>query len=289
MKLLYYPGCTVKATATEYEKSALGVLKEFGIDVIELDRWICCGVYHGLTRDTAYQTVAPIRNLIWAQSQAEKLSINNNYLLTLCSMCYNTLKSAHLRYLKDENIVKRIKAYLNDEPEYKGNINVIHFMQVLKELVGYDKVKEKLVNNLKGLKVAPFYGCMLLRPREIAIDDPENPQMMQDLLRILGAEPITYPYVNQCCYGYLVTRRPDLVWKRNADITNSALERGARIFVTTCPLCAYNLLEGQKNAFGDVKLPVFYESELVAYALGKYEYLKDDRLSMLKNILDGVK
>jgi len=264
------------------------VLNEFDIDVIELDRWICCGLYHGLTVDTAYQAVAPIRNLIWAQTNAEKLSIDNNYLLTLCSMCYNILKSAHLRYLRDENIVKRVKAYLNDEPEYKGNIKVIHFIQVLDEIVSYSKIKEKLVNNLDGLKIAAFYGCTLLRPREVAIDNSENPQVMQNLPRILGAEPITYPYVNQCCLGYLVTKRPDLVWKRPADITNSAVDKGAKIFVTTCPLCAYNLLEGQKNVFGDVKRSVFYESELIAYALGKYEYLKNDRLNLSENILKGV-
>lgn len=288
MKILYYPGCTVKATAIEYEKSALGVLKEFGIEVIELERWICCGVYHGLTVDTAYQTVAPIRNLIWAQINAEKLAIDNNYLLTLCSMCYNTLKLAHLRYLSDENMVERIKAYLNDEPEYKGNIKVIHFIQVLNEVIGYNKIKEKLVKKLNGLKIAPFYGCMLLRPREVAIDNPENPQVMQNLLRILGAEPIDYPYLNQCCLGYLVTKRPDLVWRRTADIVNSAVDKGAKIFVTTCPLCAYNLIEGQKNVFGEVKLPIFYESELVAYTLGKYEYLKNNRLNLLKSILKGV-
>ncbi len=286
--MLYYPGCTVKATAIEYEKSALGILKEFGINVIELERWICCGIYHGLTVDTAYQTVAPMRNLIWAQNQAEKLSIDNNYLLTLCSMCYNTLKSAHLRYINDENIAKRIKAFLNDESLYKGNIKVIHFIQILNEIIGYDKIKEKLVNPLKGLKVVPLYGCMLLRPNEIAIDNPENPQIMQNLLHILGAETINYPYVNQCCLSYLVTKRPYLVWKRADDITNSALDKGAKLIVTTCPLCAYNLTEGQKKSFGSVKLPIFYESELIAYAIGKYEYLKKDRLNMLENILKGV-
>jgi len=287
MKLLYYPGCTVKATATEYEKSAVGILKEFGIEVIELDRWICCGVYHGMTSDTAYQTVAPIRNMIWAQEQAKKLGINDVYLLTVCSMCYNTLKIANIRYNEDENIARRIRAFIDDSPEYEGKVKVIHFMQVLKDFIGYDKIKERVVNDLNGTKLAPFYGCMLLRPSIVAIDNPERPTIMQELLTVLGAEPINYPYTNQCCYGYLVTKNPELVWKRAEEITDSALSRGAKAFVTTCPLCAFNLTNGQKNAYGDVRLPVFYESELVAYALGKYEYLRQDRLELIKSIVKG--
>lgn len=287
--MLYYPGCTVKTTAQPYEKATIGVLKEFGIDVVEIERWVCCGVYPGLTKDNYYYLVAPIRNLIWAQEQKKRMGIDNNYVLTVCSMCFNTLKSAHMKYVSSEEVQSRVLAFLNDEPKYEGKMEVVHIMEVLDRLVSLEKIKEKIVNDLKGLKIAPFYGCYLLRPRGVGIDDPEKPTIMERLLKTLGAEPIDYPYKNRCCGGYLVTKDPDAVWDRVQKIAESAIEQGAKIFVTTCPLCAFNLEMGQKHREDKLSyvLPVFFEPELVAYAIGRKDLIEPDRLKILEDLING--
>ncbi|MEX0568134.1 MAG: CoB--CoM heterodisulfide reductase iron-sulfur subunit B family protein [Candidatus Njordarchaeota archaeon] len=284
MRLLYYPGCTVKTTGKPYEKAALGVLKEFGVEVIELKDWVCCGVYPGLAKDSYYHLVAPIRNLLNAQIEKKSRNIDNDFLLTLCSMCFNTLKSANIRYIEDEVTRERLSYFFDLEPFYSGDVKVIHFMEAIRGIVGIDNLERAVKNRLSGLKVAPFYGCYLLRPKNIGIDNPEDPKIMETILSTIGAEPIDYPYRNQCCGGYIVTKNPDAVWNRVEKIVGSAMSRGAKMIVTTCPLCAFNLEEGQKRRKENLggTIPVFYTPELIAFALGKYNYLFEDRLEILK-------
>ena len=165
--MLYYPGCTVKTTARAYEKAAIGVLREFGIEVIELKNWVCCGVYPGLSKDTYYHLVAPIRNLIYAQKEKKELGIDNEYLLTVCSMCFNTLKYANERYKESDEVRDRVFYFIEDEPYYEAEIKVVHFMEVIRDIVSLRNLKRRIVRQLKGLKIAPFYGCYLLRPEGI--------------------------------------------------------------------------------------------------------------------------
>jgi len=287
MRILYYPGCTVKTTAKAYEKAAIGVLGEFGIEVVEMKGWVCCGVYPGLAKDNYYHLVAPIRNLIYAQEQKKKLGIENEYLLTVCSMCFNTLKYANERYRESDEVRERVFYFIDDQPYYEARIRVVHFMEVMRDIVGIKNLRRKIMRPLKTIKAAPFYGCYLLRPEGIGIDNPENPTVMENIIRSIGADAIDYPYKNQCCGGYLVTKDPDAVWDRVYTIAKAAIEKGANIFVTTCPLCAFNLEEGQKRnkeKLGRI-LPVFFEPELIAYAMEKEEYLEKDRLEIISRIL----
>ncbi len=287
MRLMYYPGCTVKTTARAYEKAAIGVLKEFNMEVIELSQWVCCGVYPGLFKDSYYHLVSPIRNLLNAQEEIRTKGIDNKYLLTLCSMCFNTLKTANKRYLEDNLVRDRISYFLDSEPYYEGEIKVVHFMEVIRDLVGLKNLGRRVIRPLRGIRAAPFYGCYLLRPEGIGIDDPENPRIMEEILESIGTEAIDYPYRNRCCGGYLVAKDPDAVWDRIATIAKSAVENGANIFVTTCPLCAFNLEEGQKRREEDIGkiLPVFFEPELIAFAMGREEYLEEERLEILKKLV----
>ena len=285
--MLYYPGCTVKTTARAYEKAAIGVLKEFNIDVIELSSWTCCGVYPGLSKDNYYHLVAPIRNLVYAQEEMKEKKIDNTYLLTLCSMCFNTLKFANLEYKQNDEARERVFYFMDTEPYYEAKIRVVHFMEVMRDIIGIKNLRRKVIHVLNGLNVAPFYGCYLLRPEGIGIDDPDNPTVMEDIMRSIGAGVVDYPYKTQCCGGYLVTKDPDAVWDRVYVIVKAAIDRGANNIVTTCPLCAFNLEEGQKRRkddLGDI-LPVFFEPELIALALGKEEYIEKERLEILNNLL----
>lgn len=287
MKILYYPGCTVKATALRDEKASLSVLRVLGIEPIEVENWICCGAVYNLPRDVVIQAVAPIRTLIRSELTMKK---NNaaNILLTLCSMCNHVLKMADNLYKNDVDAAYKLNAFLSDEQaNYEGRLRIMHFLEILRDIVGYDKVKEKLQRSLKGLKVASFYGCFILRPREVAIDDPEDPVVIEEILLRLGANPVDYPYRNECCGSYNVVIAPEHVWDRAKDIAESACDYGAELIVTTCPLCAYNLEEGQKKRKKELRgreLPVLYVSELVAYAFGLDDVLESE----VKNLIDKI-
>jgi len=287
MKVVYYPGCTVKSTAIRYEKATIGVLKSFDIDTIEVENWTCCGVVYNLAVDSVAYTVAPLRNLIRAQETARR-NETEKIILTLCSMCNHTLRQAERRYKSDIDGASKLRKYMDDEPEYKGGMRIMHLLEVLNEFIGIDGLKRHVKEHLKGMKVATFYGCLLLRPRGIGVDDPEDPTIMEDILISIGADPVDYPYRNECCGSYSVVRTPGVVWDRVLEITKAALRAGARAFVTTCPLCAFNLEEGQKYRSRELRgkfLPVFYISELIAYALGRREYIEDCVLAQIRRLL----
>jgi heterodisulfide reductase subunit B len=137
---------------------------------------------------------------------------------------------------------------------------------MLRDLVGVDKIKEKVVNPLKGEKIAAYYGCLLLRPNSVMrMDDPENPSIMEDIIRAIGGTPVIYPYRNECCGGYITLEDPALATKKSTAISQSAEKGGAGRMVTACPLCKYNLVKNGSN------VPVIYFTELLAEALGVKE------------------
>jgi len=140
-------------------------------------------------------------------------------------------------------------------------------LELRRAAVGLAAVGEKVTTGLKGLKVAPYYGCMLLRPKEIGLDDSENPVVFEDLLRALGAEAIDFPWKAECCGSYLTVDNADIVTIRTREIINSAARRGAEALATSCPLCFFNLDKRQELA-GDIRMPVFYITELMAIAFG---------------------
>lgn len=291
MRFIYYPGCTVKTTALEYEKTTKAILEEFGIELVEMDNWTCCGVVYNLPTDTVAFTVAPLRNLIRAQEVAKRKKAEN-IILTICSMCNHTLKQADKRYKTDPDGAYRLRNYLDDEAEYEGKMKIIHLLELLRDFIGYENIRKKVKKPLKGLKVAAFYGCLLLRPKEVAIDDPEDPTVVEDILLCIGAEPIDYPERNECCGSYGIVRSSEAIWDRIREIAKSAIKRGANAFVTSCPLCKFNLEEGQmrkSRELGGKVLPVFYISELLAYAFGCFSCIDKNVLENIENLLGGVK
>ena len=164
-----------------------------------------------------------------------------------------------------EDIRTRANNYLKLDAPYEGETQVLHFLEVLRDRVGFDTVKEKVVNPLTGRKIGAYYGCMLLRPSGVmAFDDPENPTIIEDFIRALGAEPVVYPYRNECCGGYISLKEKALAGNLVDQVMESAADKGAEELITACPLCLYNL----KNSGGAKKLPVRYITELLAEALG---------------------
>ena len=168
----------------------------------------------------------------------------------------------------DEDIATRANNYLKFDEPYLGETKVYHFLEILRDKVGYEKIKEAVKKPLAGKKVAAYYGCLLLRPSSVMqMDNPENPSIIEDLIRALGGEPVIYAYRNECCGGYVTLEDKALAQKKSNKVLESAEGKGAELVVTACPLCLYNL---RKNAT-EHDVPVVYFTELLAEALGVKE------------------
>ncbi len=271
MKIPYFPGCTLKTTAKNLEIPALEVAKRLDIELIELDRWNCCGVVAYLASDDLMKHLAPVRNFLRVQ-EMNKAGIveNENRLITLCSMCYNTLSLSNLRMNNSPADLQTMNDFMHEEEEiYDGKVDVVHLLEVINDL-GWDAVQKQVKKPLKGLKIAPYYGCMLLRPKEVGIDNPENPQILENLVKSLGAEPVKWNSGMRCCGSYHTVKNVDIVVNLAKGILDDAKANGANAVITTCPLCAFNLDSRQKEIktkYPDFEtIPVLYFSQLMGVA-----------------------
>ncbi len=267
MKISYYPGCTLKNNAKNFEDSTLCSLKSLGVEVEELPRWNCCGTVFSLATDDLIHHVAPIRNLIRVKET------NSNQVMTLCAMCYNTLKRANERIKADPESLDKLNKFMYLEKiDYEGDVQVLHLLEVLRDGIKFENVAKKVVKPLKNLKIASYYGCLLVRPKEIGLDDVENPTILENLMTALGAQPVDFPYKTECCASYQTVDKPGIVADRTFQILTSARTHGAEIVSVSCPLCAFNLDHRQKETlqkYPDFKnIPVLYFTQLLAIALG---------------------
>lgn len=266
MKISYYPGCTLKTKARNLEDSALACLDKLGVEYEELPRWNCCGAVYSLADDDLIHLIAPVRDLIRAKERGADM------VLTLCSMCYNTLARANRLMLEDEEKRYTINQFMDEEPDYAGEVKVVHFLDFLRDEYGWDNVKEKITRPLTGLKAAPYYGCTLTRPKDVAIDRPDNPRILSDFLETIGATAVDFPLKIECCGTYQVLGNPDAALNLSREILGEARQYGAEALVLTCPLCDYNLGHKQgamlQKFEGMVELPVYYFTQLLAVALG---------------------
>jgi heterodisulfide reductase subunit B len=201
--------------------------------------------------------------------------LDNEYrLLTFCSICYNTLTRVNGFMKNDTKTLEKINLIMDREELYSGNVTVIHFFDLIRDL-GFDKVMNRVTKPLQGLKIAPYYGCLLLRPRDVAIDNPEHPTVFESLLETLDVEVIDNPYKAQCCGSYHTVENVDLVAQLAYQILSFAEMNGAEAIAVSCPLCAFNLDQRQAviqrlyRIFNP--LPVFYFSQLMAIAFGLRE------------------
>jgi len=267
MNLPYYPGCTLKSHAKNFEDSAIKVMKILENPLVEMDDWVCCGTVFSMTSDDLMLQLASIRNLLRAEEQ------NLDELVVLCSMCYNTLQRAKQFITADEENLNKVNDLMYKENiRYQGSVDVTHLLSVIKDRITFEKIKEKVVKPLTSLKIGSYYGCLLLRPKEFSIDDFEDPVIIEDLLTSLGAENITFPLRLECCGAYQTITKKDVTIRRTYEIINSARRSGCEAIITSCPLCAFNLDQRQKETgeeFIDFeKMPVFYFTELMSIALG---------------------
>ncbi|MBI5626774.1 MAG: CoB--CoM heterodisulfide reductase iron-sulfur subunit B family protein [Nitrosomonadales bacterium] len=273
MKLIYYPGCTLKNQARNFDVSTVSSMGKLDVEVEELDRWNCCGTVHALDSDNVMNRVAPVTNLIRVKEAQAKTEGMASEFMTSCAMCYNTLKRANIDVRQRSDALETINNFLSlEKTKYEGDVEVLHLLEYLRDRVGFDKLAEKVTKPLKGLRVACYYGCLLVRPKEVAFDDVENPMIMENLITALGATPVPFSQKTECCGAYHTVGKPEIIAERTDKIMGSAYEEQADLVVVSCPLCAFNLDFRQDDAkrlnpdFNN--LPVLYFTQLMAIAFG---------------------
>lgn len=260
MTYSYYPGCTLKTKGKDLDIHGRRAMEALGVTLEEIENWQCCGGAYTMAKDEIATKLSSVRALAAAKEKGQDL-------VTLCSACHNVIKQVNNDMATDEVIASRANNYMQLEEEYHGETKVLHYLELLRDVVGFDTIKEKVVNPLTDKKIAAYYGCLLLRPGKVMqMDNPENPTIIEDFIRAIGATPVVYPYRNECCGGYVTLEDKNLAAKKSTTVLDSAAKAGAEMVITACPLCLYNL---KKN--GEADLPVVYFTELLAEALGVKE------------------
>ena len=260
MKVSYFPGCTLKNKAKDLDAYARASAKALGFELEEIENWQCCGGVYPLGSDEIATKLSSVRALNEAKEKGQDL-------VTLCSACHHVIKRVNDDMKNVDDIRFRANNYLKLDTPYAGETKVIHFLELLRDTIGFDELKKRVVNPLTGKKIGAYYGCLLLRPSGIlAFDDPENPKIIEDFIRAIGATPVIYPYRNECCGGYISLKEKYMAKNMCDKITESASGFGADMLITACPLCMYNL-----NKSAEKDLPVYYFTELLAEALGLKE------------------
>jgi len=261
----YYPGCSAEATATGLGLSVEAIAKLLDMELIELESWTCCGSTPYGSLDELESIVVAARNL----ALAEKTGLD---LVTPCSSCFVTLYRAHIHLIDHPRLMAQVNQALTVAGlAYHGNLRIRHLTEVLSNDISPEVIASKVKRPLNGLKVAPYYGCQLVRPR-YGTDDTEFPQSLDRLVECLGAEAVYFPLKARCCGGALTISEEDRVLGLIRKLLDNALENGAQCIVTPCPLCQTNLDAYQGRVNSKFKthynLPVLFVTQLIGLALG---------------------
>lgn len=265
----YYPGCTLKNKALELDRCARAAAEVLGFKLVEIEDWQCCGGVYPMAKNEAAVRLSAVRALAAARDMGLEM-------LTVCGACYNVMKQTNYDIKHDAPFQTKVNRYLADDAgkdiavEYHGETQVVHYLEVLRDVIGYEAVKKAVKKPLTGRKIGAYYGCLLLRPSKVMqFDDPENPAVMEDFIRALGAQSVLYAQRNECCGAYTMFDDESVPLSRVKIIVQDAMSHGAEELVTSCPLCQYNLVKNSAKCNQDIK--VSYFTELLAEALGVKE------------------
>jgi heterodisulfide reductase subunit B2 len=264
MKYAYYPGCSAESTARDQYMSVNEVAKALNIELIELSGWTCCGSTPAHHTDRILSIALPAANLLMAKK-------TNLDMVVFCAACYNRMKIANHEIQTNPEIRKEIAATLGED--YDGSVKVSHFVEILINDIGIKKLKDSFTHSLNGLKVASYYGCLLVRPQEVTgFDDPENPMLMDKLVTLMGGESIDWPHKVECCGGGFALSRTDIVVELSNSILGMATASGSQCMAVACPMCQINIDMRQTDILKakgrDYNLPVIYVTQLVGLCLG---------------------
>ena len=268
MKYAYYPGCSLHSTATEYDATTRAVCRTLGVELEEIPDWNCCGATSAHATNHLLSLALPARDL----AKAERMGLD---VVAPCAACYNRM--AQTVYETRDNEILRRKVSEVIGADYEAKARAKSLLQVLAADIGPKVVEAKVTKPLKGLRVAAYYGCLLVRPpAATGWDDAENPQSMDRLMNALGVETVDWSHKTECCGASLTISRTDIVLKLTHDILDAAKAAGADAVVCACPMCQANL-DGRQGAVEktyktDYHLPVFYFTQLISLAFGIEPY-----------------
>ena len=261
MRLGYYPGCSLHGTAREFDESLRAVAPSLGLELVEVDDWSCCGATSAHATNHLLSVALPARNLALAAEQG------HDQVLAPCAACYNRLASARHAVASDAALAAKVPELIGRP--FTNEVAARNVVEVLREQAG--TLRERAVRPLTGLKVACYYGCLLVRPSEVCtFDDPEAPVSMEEVVAATGATAVAWNRRLDCCGGGFSLSRTGSAVRLSREILDDARAAGADAIVVACPMCHSNLdfRQGALVRRGEAELPVLFLSELVGLALG---------------------
>lgn len=263
MKYAYYPGCSAHSSARDMHESSLAVARALGVELIEIKGWSCCGATAAHQTDRVLAASLAAANLVLAKQMGLDMVVN-------CAACYNRSKTANYEVLSHPAMREQVSRAIGHE--YDGSVAVRHFVEVLLEDVGLDRLRKSFKQSLNGLKVACYYGCYLVRPPEVTrFDDPENPTSLDRLVTAMGGESLDWPSKVECCGGGLNLTRTDVQVELSGSIIEMAKASGAGCIAVACPMCQTSLDLRQKDiekATGRrYNMPILYITQLLGLCL----------------------
>ncbi len=264
-KYAYFPGCSLEKMALSYHKSSMETTHALGVELQELEDWNCCGATTYFHLDEILANTLVARNL----AMAEKEGLD---FVAPCSACYKNAYFTNTYIKEDEDLAEHINFALEaDDLQLSGNLNVHHLIDIFANEVGAEEIKSKVSNPLEGLRIAPYYGCQIVRPRKNG-ENIEDPQFFEEILTAMGAEAVDFANKTRCCGGSLLLTNRKAALDMIRHLLDNAIKSGADVIATACPLCQVNLevYQTQVNEeFGtDFAIPVLYFTQLLGLALG---------------------
>jgi succinate dehydrogenase / fumarate reductase, cytochrome b subunit len=282
MRVAYYKGCLASLSAKELDISTQALAPKVGLELEELDAVTCCGAGDIHEAEPDYYLHLNARILAYAEATGSDL------LMTVCNVCTLNLRQANLSLQNDDDLLARVNRNLEavGAPPYSGGVDVKHLLWLIAEGDGFERLKETAHKGLKGLKVAPFYGCQILRPSKLlGFEDPDRPHSLEAIIQACGGEPIDYPAKIKCCGFPIIQAREETALAELIQPLEQASEAGADAIVTPCPLCHLSLDAWQsklKAATGkDFAMPILHLSQLIGVAAG----LEDSELKFRRHVV----
>lgn len=265
----YYKGCLASLSAKELDTATQALAPSVGLELIELERVTCCGAGDIHEAEPDYYLHLNARILAYAEETG------SDTLMTVCNVCTLNLRQANHQLLGDPELLARVNANLESVgvPAYSGSVEVQHFLWLVAAGEGYELLKDAAHKGLKGLRIAPFYGCQILRPSKLlGFEDPDRPESLERIIEACGGEPVDYPAKIKCCGFPIIQAREDVALAELIQPIEQAKEAGADAMVTPCPLCHLSLDAWQsklrKETGRDFQMPVLHLSQLIGVAAG---------------------
>lgn len=288
-KYAYFPGCSPKSSAQEADSSARLLAQALGIELVELTSAACCGSRELRITNPRLSLTLNARTL----ASAEKLGLD---IITICNTCQLNLQEDNLRLKSNAHLLKEVNETLEGvNLHYTGKVKVFHLLRAIYESWGPEVLRERVRVDLHGLKIAPFYGCHLLRPYEVLkFDDPLHPNSLRKIIQALGGEYVDYASCAKCCGFHILMTNDRLPSRLSGLVIKEAMESGAECMVTPCPLCHVALDAYQKQAEKEIGsklgLPILHLQQLIGLAIGldQTEMGLSKHMVSLKNLFPGL-